>query len=156
MSNEIKDDDDIHTEVNHHEHDEEKQEIVEVQEPLPTLETTTDENPIQEDIISSTSNNDQEEIEPSPSVSTDNTDEAPSIPIPLADVIIEKEDEPLSAPASDDNIETHSPAEETLTPVISVQSEETSRGNDTHQLLQLIANKSNREASSAILNTVRN
>lgn len=175
MSNEIKDNEDVHPEIKS-EHEQPHEEIVEAEEPIKTItsteETQVAEVKVEENLVEreqqedDDDDNDDEEsqattsnhdVEIEPSVLTDDIkNEAPSIPIPPPDVIIEKEDEPLSAPASEENVEEKPTAEEiTLTP-ISAQSEEQLQVTNSHQhpLLQSITDKSNREASSIILNTV--
>ena len=167
MSNEIKENEDVHPETKP-ESDELREETVETQEPLTTItlteEATAAENPVEhqeeekeeKEEIQPTTSTDSVEIEPS--VLTDDIrNEAPSIPIPSPDVIVEKEDEPLSAPASEENVDVTPTAEETTPTTISAQSEEPSQVTNTHQhpLLRSIAGKSNQEASSIILNTVR-
>ena len=96
-----------------------------------------------------------EKQETEPPVLTSNEHEIPLEP-PSTDVIIEKkEEEPISAIITEENISTLPGSQEDNTPVNTVQSELTSRTDDTHQFLQIIADKSNKEASAAILNTVR-
>ena len=152
MSTEIKDNEDItsNKEVNqdNHEQSQEIEQLEEKQETEPPSETEQLEEKIEEISIA-------EKQETEPSVLTSNEHEIPLDPS-STDVIIEKkEEEPIPSIITEENISTLPASEEDNTPVNTVQSESTSRSDDTHQFLQIIADKSNKEASAAILNTVR-
>jgi hypothetical protein len=148
MSNEIKDNEDIHS----------NKEINDVKDQQSPSENGHAEEP---------STDDKKETETSLSTSIDH-----EIPLetPFTDVIIEEEedrtseDNSLALPQSEENSsalpisEENSSAlpvsEEDNTPVDIAQSESINQSDNTNKLLRTIADKSNKEASSAILNTV--
>jgi hypothetical protein len=152
MSNEIKDNEDIPSDekVNQDNH-EQSQEI----EQLPSSEneqveekvqeTSVDDKPAEEK-FQEPSADDKQETEPS--LLTSNEHEIPLEPPPSTDVINDKEEEPTPATITEENTSTEPVSEKDDT----VRSESS---DDTPKLLQIIANKPNKEASSTILNTVR-
>jgi hypothetical protein len=152
MSNEIKDNENIHSDKEiYHDNGEQSQEI---DQPSPLLENEQ---------IKEISTNDTQL-----SLSIDNDSDIPS-EIPSTDVVIEEEEEAptaiitseeisLAVPTSDEDTNTPVdtiPIEENSTTVDTDQSESSNQSDDTHKLLKIIADKSNKEASSTILNTVR-
>lgn len=141
MSSEIKDDEDVHSEEEiNQDNDEQLQEID--QPPL------SSENNQTEEITKEISSDDQQEIEPP--LSTLNDQEISSTEV----IIEEEEEDPTSAIISEENSLALPASEEDNTPVDTIPSESSTQSDDTHKLLQMIVDKSNKEASSTILNTV--
>lgn len=145
MSDEIKDNEDIHAdkEINH---DNDKQSS-EIDQPLPS------ENGHAEDIVKEPSTEDKQESESSFSTPIE---QEISLEPPYTDIIIEndeKEEESTSAAVTTSE-DTSLVSKESHTPVNIVRTKSINQSDDTDELLQTIADKSNKEASSAILNTV--
>jgi hypothetical protein len=158
MSNEIKDNEDIHS----------NKEISTV-----TDQTSPSENGHAEEIVEEPSTDDKQDTETPLSTSIDH-----EIPLetPFTDVIIEEDEEedrtsaaaseensfalPQSEenssalPVSEENSSTLPVSEKDNTPVDTAQSESINQSDNTNKLLRTIADKSNKEASSVILNTV--
>jgi len=144
MSNEIKDNEDIHY----------NKEINNVNDqPSPS------ENGHAEEIVEEPSTDDKQDTETPLSASIDH-----EIPLetPFTDVIIEEEEEEdrtsednsSALPQSEENSSALPVSEEDNTPVDTAQSQSINQSDNTNKLLRTIADKSNKEASSAILNTV--
>ena len=152
MSSKIKDDDDdIHSATI----EEGETQVQEVTEEQPQSGDSDVNGEPSEDIIPAAPV-EKQRLEIEPSVSLSDTDDTPGVPVP-SDVGIEKEEneeDPLPPPASEDNDGPLSTSEEPTSPSIPVQPEASPPADDTHQLLKIVADKSNKEASSAILNTV--
>jgi hypothetical protein len=125
---------------------EQSEEIDQENQPPASLEVPS-ENEQSEEITKETSVENKEEIE------LPNDYESPSV-ASFSDVIIEKEEDPSPSPVSEENSSALPPSEEIKTLLDTVPSESLTRSDDTHELLQIIADKSNKEASSTILNTV--
>jgi len=157
MSNEIKDNEEIQSDKEiKQEYDEQSQEI---DQPSPSTDNEQTEE---------TSTNEKQETQLP--LSIDNDSDVPS-EIPFTDVVIEKKDDEeapipiiaseeisLALPTSDEDSHTPAdtiPIEENNTPADTDQSESSNQSDETHKLLKIIADKSNKEASSTILNTVR-
>lgn len=158
MSSKIKDDDDDDDDDVHSVTIEDGEtQVREVTEELsqPADPDVNGERELSEDIIPAAPVEEQQ-LEIEPSVSLADTDDTPGVPV-FSDVSIEKEEneeDPLPPPASEDNDGPLPTSEEPTSPSISVQSEVSPPADDTHPLLKIVADKSNKEASSAILNTV--
>ena len=149
MSNEIKDDDDDEVHSAKIEEGEDQVPVITEEQP-PSVDTDVNGKQTEVAIPAATAD---EQLEVEPSISLSNTDDTPVVPL-VSDVSLEKEEDPLPAPASEDNDLPLSPSEESTSPSTPVQSEVPPPADDTHQLLKIVADKSNKEASSAILNTV--
>lgn len=143
MSNEIKDDETIHPDKETNEDQDERSTTPHIDQPM-TTDLPTEEN--QETELPSNSTSDH----PETSLETSTTDV----------IIEEKEDStsmttssseiPFAQPRSDeDAVDTVQPTVEETVPV-----EINNQADDTPHLLRIIADKSNKEASSTILNTV--
>ena len=138
MSNEIKDNDDVPSERINEEEEEEQPSSTEINaehETVPAISSDAREEP---DLAVSTS--DSNELAP---------------PVEVSDITSEIEDHPATLSNVEETTATPVAAEDEPSPaIIPVQSEPLSPADNAHHLLQLIGEKSNREASSAIFNTV--
>ncbi|CAF2822016.1 unnamed protein product [Rotaria sp. Silwood2] len=154
MSTEIKDNNDVHS------NDEVNQDNNDVSQEI--NQPPSSENEQEEKIIQESSVDDKQEIEPP--LLTSNNNEFPS-ETPSIDVSNEKDDDSTAATISEENSSALPISEENslVLPVYeqdnntiddTVQSESLSQHDNTHQLLQTIADKSNKEASLTILNTL--
>jgi hypothetical protein len=200
MSNEIKDNDDVHANMNaecveeiidgqtslviSETHVEDKQEEIEVL-PSVTIDDSRSESTASIALIDDKANQQEEARDDQmifallanekqvdtviSSASIDNkhddtesadilptNDDTPAVTV-HADVNEEKETEPVSLSSSEKHVLVASTVQQSAIPIVRVQSDESSSipVDDSHRLLHIIANKSNRDASTTILNTVR-
>ncbi len=149
MSNEIKENEDIHSEKEINQDNGEQSQEIDQPLSLPELENEqTEETPA----------NDTQ-----PSLSIDNDSDIPSEK-PSTDVVIDEEEVPTGIVASEDiPLEISTSEDDTNTPVdtipieennTAVETDQSESSDDTPKLLKIIIDKSNKEANSTILNTV--
>ena len=153
MSNEIKENEDIHSdnEINQQDNGEQSQEI-DQSLPLSSSENEqTNETPTNDTQLSPSIDNNSDIPLEKPSTDAVIDEEE------VATGIVASEDIPLEMPSSEEDttapVDTI-PIEDNSTAVETDQSESSNQSDDTPKLLKIIVDKSNKEASSAILNTV--
>ena len=144
MSNEIKDNDDVPSERINEEGEEKEQRDS-------STEINVEHEPVEE-TIPAISSDAREEPELAGSIS-DSNELTPAVDV--SDIISETEDHPAPLPTAEETTSMPVVSEDEPSPaIIPVQAEPLIPAGDGHHLLQLIGEKSNKDASSAIFNTV--
>ena len=170
MSNEIKENEDIHSEKEINQDNGEQSQEIDQPLSLPELENEqTEETPANDTQPSSLPEPENEQTEETPandaqpSLSIDNDSDIPSEK-PSTDVVIDEEEVPTGIVASEDiPLEIPTSEDDTNAPVdtipiednnTAVETDQSESSDDTPKLLKIIIDKSNKEANSTILNTV--